>query len=216
MPAGIHLISDGGKLRREGRLIGVLAKALSGANGAIAAVHLREQPHPKQTASDEEVSELALRALEICEAHGAKLIINRRLDLATAADAHGVHLSGPVDVVGSTRALCTSNFLIGYSAHSVEEAEAACADEADYVFLSPIFDPISKQAVTAPLGLNSLSHAAALLPGKVIALGGIDADRAKECKKCGAAGIAVIGSVMLAQDPEKAAAELADAWLVGN
>ncbi|MCB0344613.1 MAG: thiamine phosphate synthase [Bdellovibrionales bacterium] len=214
MAAGpIHLITDGGDLRTAGRLAHVVSEALIGSSGAISHVHLREQAAKSNPASDDDVTAAAEELLEICREHGAKLIINRRLDIATAVNADGVHLGGSISGVESAKSICTSDFVIGYSAHSADEAAAAVEAGADYVYLSPIFDPISKPAELPALGLEALKTTATKLPGKIIALGGISLENAALCRDAGAAGIALIGSLVLTEDPKAAAAALAHAWL---
>lgn len=212
MSRPIYLISDGGELRRRGTLISVVSAALEGAGGAIGYVQLREQLAGEGPASDGEVIDLGEELLPLCRQHGAKLILNRRLDLATAVGADGVHLQASIAGVESVRETCSADFLIGFSAHSEGEAIAAVDAGADYVFLSPIFAPISKQSQRSPLGLEALSGAAAELPGKVFALGGITAKRAAQCRRAGAAGVALVGSVMFAAQPGSAAREIAAAW----
>lgn len=81
-------------------------------------------------------------------------------------------------------------FLIGRSAHSVEEALAAEAEGADYVTLSPIYEPFSKEAVHDLLGLTNLRNVAQTLTIPVFALGGMDLFRIEVVAATGAAGIA--------------------------
>ena len=46
----------------------------------------------------------------------------------------------------------------------------------------------------------------------VIALGGITPDQRGDCRDAGAAGIAVMGGLMRAADPARAAAAFLDGW----
>lgn len=77
----------------------------------------------------------------------------------------------------------------------------------DYVTLSPIYPTMSKPGYGPALG----AAAAAGIAGEVpwLALGGVDsASRAAECAAAGARGIAVMGGIMRATDPARAATEL--------
>ena len=84
-----------------------------------------------------------------------RVMVNDRLDVALAAQAHGVHLgtrSMPADLV---RRLAPRDFVVGVSCHSLEEALAAQAAGADYILLGPIFATPSKLRYGPPLGSPS-------------------------------------------------------------
>ena len=86
--------------------------------------------------------------------------------------------------------------LVGRSCHGVPQLSTE-----DYVTLSPIYLTPTKPGYEPALG----PAAAAALAGGVpwLALGGVDApQRAAACAAAGAAGIAVLGAVMRADDPE--------------
>ena len=73
---------------------------------------------------------------------------------------------------------------------------------ADYVTLSPIFLTGSKPGYGPALGLDALAAAAHTAPGPIIALAGIGPDNAAACIAAGARGVAVMGEIMRAADPE--------------
>jgi thiamine-phosphate pyrophosphorylase len=133
-----------------------------------------------------------------------RVLINRRVDIALAAGADGVHLGFDAIDAPSARALLGGGALIGASFHSVGEVERAM-DTArgralSYGHLAPIWDPNSKAATQTPLGSEALSLAAAFgLP--LLAQGGVDAERAAAAIRAGAAGIAVTGQLSAAKDP---------------
>ncbi|RDJ25488.1 thiamine phosphate synthase [Bosea caraganae] len=90
--------------------------------------------------------------------------------------------------------------LLGMSAHGEADIRAAIAAGADYVTLSPVFETASKPGYGPALGLAAIERAAKLgVP--IIALGGVTPERAAQCLEAGAAGIAVMGEVMRADDP---------------
>ncbi len=68
--------------------------------------------------------------------------------------------------------------------------------------LSPIFLTISKPGYGPAVGLDALAEAARRSQGPVVALGGIDESNIAACLAAGARGIAVMGDVMRAADPE--------------
>jgi thiamine-phosphate pyrophosphorylase len=160
--------------------------------GAIAAgvdwVQIREKDLPARR-----LLALTEAALESARQQGrTRLMVNDRLDVALAAQAHGVHLgtrSMPVDLV---RRLAPREFIVGVSCHSLEEALAAQAAGAEYILLGPIFATPSKLQYGLPLGVSKLREVTSQVSVPVFALGGITLDRVTVCRQNGAAGIAGI------------------------
>ena len=137
-------------------------------------------------------------------------MVHDDIEAAVAAGAGGVHLPGGGDPKAA-RLLLPSG-LIGVSAHSPQEAAAQLAAGADYATLSPIFLTRSKPGYGPAVGLDALAEAARLAPGPVVALGGIDEGNIAACLKAGARGIAVMGEIMRAADPEAATRSLLAAF----
>jgi thiamine-phosphate pyrophosphorylase len=138
---------------------------------------------------------------------GVGLIINRRVDVAMALAADGVHLGFDAMAVHDARALLGDDALIGVSTHAIDEVRTAAEAGADYVHLAPIFDPLSKPAERPALGLGVLTS----LRGagiSVLAQGGLDAAHVRAAVAAGAAGVAVTGAILLADDPGEAARAL--------
>src|SRR5579864_4977952 len=121
----------------------------------------------------------------------------------------GVHLPSDGDPATMRRRL--PDGLIGASAHSSEEAAALIAAGADYVTVSPVFLTQSKPGYGPALGLDGLAKAVAAAKGPVVALGGITPANAAACIRAGAAGVAVMGEVMRADDPESVVRALVEA-----
>ncbi|MDJ0969482.1 MAG: thiamine phosphate synthase [Kiloniellales bacterium] len=140
-----------------------------------------------------------LRALVVLGAqHRASVTLHGDPEAAAAAGAAGVHLPAGGAVAAARRTI-GPEALIGISVH--DEAELAAAAVADYVTLSPVFLSASKPGygpALEPAGLRALVDQS---PCPAIALGGVTAATAAACLQAGAAGIAVMGSVMRAPDP---------------
>ena len=131
---------------------------------------------------------------------GAVVTAHEDIEAVLAVHADGVHLSSGGSP-GAARARLPST-LIGASAHSADEAAALLQAGADYVTVSPVFLTASKPGYGPALGLDGLAHIAAGAPGPVIALGGITPANAGLCLSAGARGIAVMGEIMRAVDPQ--------------
>ena len=94
--------------------------------------------------------------------------------------------------------LQTKSLTLSSSFHSMENLRQADGIF-DYVFLSPVFDSISKPGYVSSCVLQVEYK---LKTTKVIALGGIQANNISEAKKLGFDGVAALGAIW--QDPEKA------------
>ena len=144
-------------------------------------------------------------------APGTPVLVNRRVDVALAASADGVHLGFDAVSGDAARELLGVDARIGTSCHDVEELMTASASH-DYAHLAPIFDPLSKPAERPALGVEALADAcrrAASLP--VLAQGGVTAATARACLEAGAAGVAVTGEILMADDPARATRALREA-----
>jgi thiamine-phosphate pyrophosphorylase len=141
--------------------------------------------------------------------YNARVMAHDDLDAVVATGAGGVHLPGGSDPATARARL--PHGLIGASAHSAAEAAALIKAGADYVTVSPIFLTDSKPGYGPALGLDGLADAVALAKGPVVALAGINPANARACIDTGAAGIAVMGEIMRAADPEFAVRALVEA-----
>lgn len=133
-----------------------------------------------------------------------QVLVNRRVDVALAAGADGVHLGFDALPVSAARALLGPRALLGVSCHRAEEVGEA--EGADYAHLAPVFPPLSKPAERPALGPEVLRAAARLRP--VLAQGGVEPGNAARCLEAGAAGVAVTGAILMAPEPGRAARQL--------
>ena len=148
--------------------------------------------------------------VELGHRFGATVTAHEDIDAVVAVGADGVHLPGKGDPATARARL--PDALIGISAHSAADAAARLRAAADYVTISPVFLTASKPNYGPALGLDRLAAAAAGALGPVLALGGITAKNAGLCRAAGAAGVAVMGEVMRADDPQAAVADLIRAF----
>lgn len=131
--------------------------------------------------------------VELTRGSQTRVLVNDRSDIARAAGADGVHLttqSLPADVVRRTYG---SEFLIGVSTHSREEALTAQLGGADFIVFGPVFDTESKRVFGEPQGVEKLREVTSELKNfPVLAIGGITMDNVEACLEAGASGVAAI------------------------
>jgi thiamine-phosphate pyrophosphorylase len=154
-------------------------------------IQIREKDLPPRA-----MTNFTRQAIAAARPHGAKVLVNDRLDVALAAGADGVHLRVSSLPVAEVRAAVTDkglkDFLIGVSTHSLAEAAAAEAGGADFIVCGPVYETLSKQAYGAPLGLARFAEICRAVSIPVLALGGINTANFHEPLQHGAAGIAAI------------------------
>jgi thiamine-phosphate pyrophosphorylase len=140
-----------------------------------------------------QVFELASRAARLTRNSNTKLLLNDRADIALASGADGVHLTAKSLRAEVVRRNFGVRFIVGVSAHSLEDIREAKFAGADLATFSPVFKTASKAQYGAPQGLEKLREAVAEAGDfPIIALGGIDARNFSEALRAGAKGIAAI------------------------
>jgi thiamine-phosphate pyrophosphorylase len=195
----LYVILDPAEIGTQALLEAVVKAAAGGAS----LFQLRDK-----RASARETVGLA-RALRAClEPFGVPLLINDRVDIALASGAEGVHLGQEDMAPEDARRLLGAEAIIGLTARSRAEAEAAPLDLVDYS-IGGVFPTSSKQQTTAPIGLTGLAEIAGLLGQgtrvPLCAISGIKAENAANVIRQGVCGVAVLSAVTRAPDPEAAA-----------
>jgi thiamine-phosphate pyrophosphorylase len=184
-------------------LIGLVEAALA---GGATAVQLRAK-----SLSDRELVALADDLGNRCRAAGALFVVNDRLDIALAVGADGVHLGVDDLPIERARMIAGPTFVVGYSPETDGQAAAASRRGANYLGIGPVFGTRSKADAGEAIGLATLRRRVGLAGIPAIGIGGIDSTNAASVVECGAAGVAVVGAILRAQDPTDATKMLADA-----
>lgn len=142
-----------------------------------------------------EYRDLASRCLGICGRHGVPLSLNTHVEVARDLGIGRVHL--PMDVL---RGADVSGFeLVGASVHSKEEAVEAESLGADYVIAGHVFATACKDS--EPRGLAFLRDVCSSVDVPVYGIGGITPENCGDAISAGARGVAVMSSMMVADDP---------------
>ncbi len=171
--------------------------------GGADVIQLREKG-----ASTREWIETGRALVALAREHDVRLIVNDRVDVAIACDAHGVHLGRHDLPILLAREMLGPDRVIGGSANSIEEAIAAERAGADYVGIGPVRPTSSKEDAGDLVPLDDLRALVAKLEIPIIAIGGIGPESAAEIMGTGVRGLAVIHAVNDAPDPTAATAGL--------
>lgn len=183
----IYLITEGAATvenfsAQKRRILETIRRAVE---ARISLVQIREK-----LLSAKLVFELTSEATKITKNSNTKLLVNDRADIALAAKADGVHLTENSISAEIIRRSFGENFVIGISAHTIEKAETAKNQKADFVTFSPVFETPNKGRAQ---GLEKLREVCEKLkPFPVLALGGIDETNYRKVLENGASGFAAI------------------------
>ena len=160
--------------------------ALCGAG--VSVIHIR-----KPEASEPEIEEL-LKTLQALGADMSRLTIHYNEPLARKYGLGGVHLRIEELLAGAGEGLRRS-----CSAHGWTEAERAATD-ADYVFLSPLFDSISTPGYRSAIDPAEAAERLRRRKGRIVALGGIRPANIARVRRIGFDGAAVLGAAWSADE----------------
>jgi len=141
--------------------------------------------------------------VDAARAVGATVIVNNRADVAKLAGADGVHVGQDDLPVRSVRALLGDAAVVGLSTHTSPQVDLALAEPAAYLAVGPVYGTRTKDTGYTALGLEFVREAARKAGARpVVAIGGIDLDRAGDVIRAGAASVAVISDLMEGDDPQ--------------
>jgi len=171
--------------------------------GGVDIVQLREKDRPAC-----EVYSTALKIKSVLKDFpGTFFLINDRVDIAMAVEADGVHLGQASLPLKTVRCLLGDKKIIGVSTHSIEEAERAQREGADYIIFSHIFETKSKPGL-APKGIKALSEIKARIKIPIFALGGINETNVHEVLNAGVDNIVVMSAIWESSDPRNTALQI--------
>lgn len=160
-------------------------------DGGIDVVHLR-----KPDAGTNKCREI-LAALTA--EHRARIVIHDYPTLYSEFSLKGIHINRNITATPDGYSGLKTR-----SCHSLEEV-VRYKDNYDYLFLSPIFDSISKAGYRSSFTDDILRRAAieGIIDDKVIALGGVTFDKIPYLRSLNFGGVAMIGSIYSTEAAER-------------
>ena len=190
---GLYAITDS-KLLADGRLVPYAEAALAG--GARLLQYRDKSDDDRRRLREAQ----ALR--DLCERHGAQLIINDDAELAARLGA-GLHLGQDDGSLSAARALLGRRAIIGATCHArLELAEEAVAQGASYVAFGRFFDSNTKPGAPAatPAMLEQARQRFSL---PIVVIGGVTLDNAPDLIARGASLVAVVHALFAAESPRE-------------
>lgn len=170
--------------------------------GGASVVQLRDKH-----ASSREMYALGRELLTITRVAGVPLIVNDRVDIALAINADGVHVGQDDLPAAIVREIIGTQRLLGVSAETVEQAQAAAAAGADYLGVGTVYPTGTKPDANAPIGVAGVAQIVQATNLPCVAIGGITAANTAPLLAVGVQGVAVVSAIIAADDPAAAARE---------
>ena len=135
------------------------------------------------------------------------LIINDNVDVAKAVNAYGVHIGQNDMPAHEARKILGKNKIIGVTAKTVEQAQKAEKDGADYLGSGAIFGTTTK-GDAKKMDMQTLKSITSSVNIPVVAIGGIDGDNVLQLNGTGIVGAAVVSGIFAQDDIETATKDL--------
>ncbi len=191
-------------------LYGILDVDLLGEAGVIAAASaFRPAGVVQLRAKGLSARQMVALAREVKAAlgsNGPPFLINDRADVAAIVGADGVHLGQDDITPAAARAILGPDAIVGLSTHSV--AQAITALDVDYVAIGPVFPTRTKRDAEPVVGLDGVRAVRAQVRCPLVAIGGIDLERAPAVRAAGADLVAMIGALLIGDVPRNVALAL--------
>lgn len=170
--------------------------------GGVTLLQLREKEK-----SAREYIKIAEKVHNITKKYNVPLIIDDRVDVALAVDAEGVHLGQSDMPVRVARKLMGEDKIVGATAKTVQQANEAYEQGADYLGVGAIY-PTTTKVKTVLTSTETLNDICKAVPIPVNAIGGLNKNNIDILKGIPIAGICVVSAIMKADSPQKSAVEL--------
>ena len=123
----------------------------------------------------------------------------------------GLHLPDTSNIK-SIRAALGKDYLLGISRHTDTFTNTEAHEGADYIFMSPVFRPLSKTLEQQPITQIKLAELCTTSKLPIIALGGMNVENLSQTQQAGSKGAAFIGSVFQTSNPRQQLEDLCLSW----
>lgn len=138
----------------------------------------------------------------LCARYGVPLIINDNVALAMEVDADGVHVGQEDMDARDVRSLIGPDKILGVTAKTVEQAQKAQRNGADYLGSGAVFGSNTKRNAK-PMSMELLKSICESVTIPVVAIGGIHRGNIASLAGTGIRGAAVVSGIFAAADIEE-------------
>lgn len=188
----LYAVTDTSWLRGQ-----TLAQQVEAAlRGGATMVQLREKELEGE-ALEQEAKEI----LAVCRKYGVLLLINDDVMLAKKIGAEGVHVGQSDMAAAEARSILGPDAIIGVTARTVEQAQAAEKAGADYLGSGAVFGTSTKKDAK-PLDPAYFQQICESVSIPVVAIGGITANNIRQLEGRKMSGFAIVSGIFAAQDIE--------------
>ena len=188
----LYAVTDTSWLRGQ-----TLAQQVEAAlQGGATMVQLREKELEGEALEQE-----AREILAVCRKYGVPLLINDDVMLAKKIGAEGVHVGQSDMAAAEARSILGPDAIIGVTARTIEQAQAAEKAGADYLGSGAVFGTSTKKDAK-PLDPAYFQQICESVSIPVVAIGGITANNIRQLEGRKMSGFAIVSGIFAAQDVE--------------
>jgi thiamine-phosphate pyrophosphorylase len=194
----LYLVTNN-KDKTEEEFLNIIEEA---AKGGITVLQIREKNLPLT-----EYLEIGKKVQDIAKKYNIPFIVDDNVAIALDLKADGVHV-GQSDLEASeVRKIIGPDMILGVSAHTVEQAQKAEEDGADYIGSGAVFTSPTKLDATS-ITFDDLRNIADSVNIPVLVIGGVNENNIKELKDTHIDGICVVSAIMESENPKLASENL--------
>ena len=136
-----------------------------------------------------------------------KIVIHSHYGLIKEFNLKGIHLTEKARTSVKSIRTVNKEKIVSASFHSYKDILKS-RREYEYIFLSPVFDSISKQNYKSAFEEKELPGFIKKSKNKIMALGGVTDSNIRQVKQMGFSGAAVLGYIWESSNPVKSYKEL--------
>ena len=164
----------------------------------------------KDKSEDEDSKEKnAMELSYICKEYKVSLIVNDDVNLAKKVNADGVHLGQTDMKISEARKILGKEIIIGITAKTVNQAQEAEKNGANYLGCGAVFASKTKEDAIL-MDIDLLNNIINSVKIPVIAIGGIDVDNIASLLETRISGVALSNGILGSQNIEKTVCLLKD------
>lgn len=190
----LYLIANSDNFENDDTFLDAIASSLDGGVDILRLTGTNK--------SAEQIIELGKKIKLLCAEYNATFIINDRADIAFILEADGLHLEQNSIDIKSARKILGENPIIGISTQTIEQAEQAVQNSADYIEINPF-----SMSQLSPDQHNYIKRVYENIHIPYFTAGNINFNNAAELVNAGAKKFAIEKTIINSDNPSESAKE---------